>query len=332
MADTDNDNESQSYLVDLASVERCWPVGHDVPKLIVDVANLVATWPAGSVGYFTINGNRFDDYWIENGGELSEQFGNFFTLSEGTRISLWFHDGAVRGAEPVIEIGSEGELKVLAPNLKSFLTKWADGHAHHELDPDSEDQEEDAAVRAHSRKILSDQLRVLINAAPDHPRGAQVADLPNFMETWQKKATAELAANPTMQAIARCLDAHIPRDKEPWETIHMHLRIAGARVEIQTNAVPPDYKTFVPLPEREALIPLVLHARKERARLHPERGLWHSASLEVSGAGQAVIKASWEFEPEFREGGRMTKAEFEADLARFPKSPRWREPWMDELK
>jgi hypothetical protein len=329
---TDTDNESQFYLVDLASVERCWPVGHDVPKLIVDVASLMAKSPAGSIGYFTIKGNRFDDYWIENGGELSEQFGNFLTLSEGTRISLWFHEGAVRGAEPVIEIGSEGELKVLAPNLKSFLTHWADGHAHHELDPDPEDQEEGAADRARNRLALSGQMRELINAAPDHPQGAPVSDLPHFMETWQKKATLDLAADPTLQAIARCLDAHIPRDKEPWETIHMHLRIAGARVEIQTNAVPPDYKTFVPLPERAALIPLVLQAREERARLHPERGLWHSASLEVSGAGQAVIKASWEFEPDFRNSGRMTKAELDTDLARFPRSPRWREPWMDELK
>jgi hypothetical protein len=329
---TDTDNESQFYLVDLASVERCWPVGHDVPKLIVDVASLMAKSPAGSIGCFTIKGNRFDDYWIENGGELSEQFGNFLTLSEGTRISLWFHEGAVRGAEPVIEIGSEGELKVLAPNLKSFLTNWADGHAHHELDPDPEDQEEDAADRARNRIALSGQMRVLINAVPDHPPGAPVSDLPHFMEFWQKQATLDLAADPTLQAIARCLDAHIPRDKEPWETIHMHLRVAGPRVEIQTNAVPPDYKTFVPLPERDALIPLVLQAREERARLHPERGLWHSASLELSAVGQAVIKASWEFEPEFRNGGRITKAEFEADLARFPKSQRWREPWMDELK
>jgi hypothetical protein len=47
--------------------------------------------------------------------------------------------------------------------------------------------------------------------------------------------------------------------------------------------------------------------------------------------GQAVIKASWEFEPEFRQGGRMTKAELAVDLARYPRSARWRQPWMDEL-
>jgi hypothetical protein len=45
-----------------------------------------------------------------------------------------------------------------------------------------------------------------------------------------------------------------------------------------------------------------------------------------------MLKASWEFEPSFREGGSMTKAELKPDLARFPRDPRWRQPWMDELK
>jgi hypothetical protein len=30
------------------------------------------------MGYFELKGSRFDDYWIELGGELSEQFGMSF--------------------------------------------------------------------------------------------------------------------------------------------------------------------------------------------------------------------------------------------------------------
>jgi hypothetical protein len=33
----------------------------------------------------------------------------------------------VPNAEPVVAIGSEGDLVVLAPNLKSFLRIWANG-------------------------------------------------------------------------------------------------------------------------------------------------------------------------------------------------------------
>ena len=73
-------------------------------------------------------------------------------------------------------------------------------------------------------------------------------------------------------------------------------------------------------------------ARDERAAAHPERGLWHSASLTLDPGGLVMIKASWEFEPDFREGSRMTRAELDADLMRYPRSPRWREPWMDDLK
>jgi hypothetical protein len=321
--------ESYAPSINLASVERCWPVGHEMPKLVSDLAALAATWPHGSMGYFSMKGDRFDDYGIELGGDLSEQFATVLSLVSGTRIALWFHDGAVRGAEPVVEIGSEGELHVLSPNLKAFLMKWADGQGPNDLQLADEDATPEARAL---RDKHATQLIALAKAAPDHPEAAPVSDLPKFMEQWQQDATKRMAADPILQAISTVLDAHVPRGKEPWERVHMHLRVAGPRVEIQTGAIPPDYTTFVPLPERDALIPLILQAREDRGRTFPGRGLWHSASLELYPDSQAVIKASWEFEPEFRDGGRMTRAELEADLARFARSPRYREPWMDELQ
>jgi hypothetical protein len=320
--------ETYAPSIDMASVERCWPVGHNVPKLITDLAALVAPWPHGAIGYFTMKGNRFDDYWCELGGDLSEQFGTFLTLPDGTRISLWFHDGAVRGAEPVIEIGSEGEFHLLSANLKGFLRRWAIGQGPNDLQ--LAEQEETPKTRALFERSAG-QLMALADAAPDHPAGAPVPDMPNVLQSWQDAATKRLAADPILIAISKLLDAHIPHRKESWERAHMHVRAAGSHVEIQTGAIPPDYKTFIPLPERDALVPLILKAREARALSHPGRGLWYSASLELYTDGHAVIKASWEFEPEFREGGRMTKAELDADLARYPRSPRYREPWMEEL-
>jgi hypothetical protein len=320
--------ETYAPSIDLASIERCWPVGHDVPELITDLAALVAPWPHGTIGYFSMKGNRFDDYWIELGGDFSEQFGTFLTLPDGTRISLWFHEGAVPGAEPVIKIGSEGELEILSANLNGFLRRWAIGPGPNDLQ--LAEVEETPETRALFDRCAG-QLLALADAAPDHPDGAPIRNLPKFMEQWQEAAIQRMAADPILKAIATLLDAHIPHDKEEWERAHMHLRVAGSRVEIQTSAIPPDYKTFIPLPERDALVPLILQAREARALEIPERGLWHSASLELYTTGKAVIKASWEFEPGFREGGRMTKAELDADLARFPRSPRYMEPWMDEL-
>jgi hypothetical protein len=142
-----------------------------------------------------------------------------------------------------------------------------------------------------------------------------------------------------MQSILKLLDAHIPIRPEGSDPnadyifpAQYMVRIADAHVEIQPRALPPDYTIFEPLPEREGLIPLLLQARETRTRGHPGRGLWHSAMLELYENRTTALKMSWEFELEFRQGGRMTKAEFESNLARFPKSPRWREPWMDELE
>jgi hypothetical protein len=320
--------ETYAPSINIASVERCWPVGHEMPKLVSDLAALVAPWPHGAIGYFDMKGTRFDDYWIELGGDLSEQFATILSLPDGTRVAMWFHEGAVRGAEPIVEIGGEGELNVLSSNLKGFLHRWAIGQGPNDLQ--LADEEATPEARA-LREECASKLIALADAAPDHPEGATVSDLSKFMEQWQEKATKMMSDDPILQAIAKLLDAHIPRGKEPWESAHMHLRVAGSRVEIQTGAIPPDYTTLVPLPERDDLVPLVLLAREERARVIPGRGLWHSASLELYANGLAVIKASWEFEPEFREGCRMTRAELDSDLARFPRSPRYHEAWMDEL-
>jgi hypothetical protein len=327
-------------VINLVGIERNWPDDRQVPKLINDVANLMAPWPSGSFGYPRFKSTRFDDYWIELGGDLNEQFGIFIKLPEGTNIAVWFHTGAVKDAEPVIELGSEGELHVLAPNLNSFFAMWADGTlpknsvAYHELISDDGLTLEEKV----QRPTYAAQMRAVVAQAPEHPPGAPVQNISKFMEQWGATARARIAADPDMQAILKLLNAHIPRRPEgsdPATTYvfptSYHVRIAGPRVEIQPPALPPDYTSFAPLPERDALIPLLLKAREARALANPGRGLWHSAMLELYEDRTLVLKASWEFEPEFRDGGRMTKAEFDADLARSPKSPRWREPWMDEL-
>jgi hypothetical protein len=328
-------------VINLAGIERNWPDGRQVPKLICDAATLMAPWPNGAFGYPRFQSTRFDDYWIELGGDLNDQFGIFMNLPEGTNIAVWFHEGAVRDAELVIELGSEGELHVLAPNLKSFFAMWADGTLPKSTVAYDELINDDALATAEAkaqRPVYAAQLQTLVTQAPDHPSGVPARNIAKFMDQWGAAARARIAADPLMQAILTLLDPHIPRRPDGSDPLTTYvfpasyqIRIAATRVEMQTAALPPDYTTFAPLPERDALLPLLLKAREARARAHPGRGLWHSAVLELYEDRTAVIKASWEFEPEFREGGRMTKAEFEADLAQFPKSPRWREPWMDEL-
>jgi hypothetical protein len=333
-----SDVEIYQNVIDLGSVERCWPVGHSVPQLIKDIANLIAPWPNPAVGYVRFQGARFDDYWIELGSDLSEQFGKFMHLPDGTYIALWFYDGSEANAQPVVEIGSEGELAILAPNLKSFMKRWAEGRVHKELDGESiaETEGPDYLQR---RKVYAGKMMDVIDKAPDHQASTQLANLPKFFEEWQSTALAKIASDPTMTAISQLMKSHVPKFPEGSDPAITYvqpksyaIRVAGNRVEIQPPALPPDYTTFDPLPEHDTLIPLLLKARENRAKQYPGRGLWHDAMLEIYVDNYIMLKASWEFEPSFRVGGRMTKAELTADLVSFPREPRWLQPWMDELE
>jgi hypothetical protein len=332
-----SDIETYQNVIDLGSVERCWPVGHSVPQLIKDIANLIAPWPNPAVGYVRFQGARFDDYWIELGGDLSEHFGKFIHLPDGTYIAMWFYDGLEAGEQPVVEIGSEGELNILAPNLKSFMKKWAEGKVHKELDAASVAETEDPDYLK-QRKIYAKKMIEVIDKSSERSTSGRLANLPKFFEKWQTSALAKIATDPTMAAILALMKSHVPKFSEGSdpETTYVPsksyaIRVAGQRVEIQPPALPPDYTTFDPLPELDALVPLLLKARENRAKEYPGRGLWHDAMLEIYVDNYIVLKASWEFEPSFREGGRMTKAELDDDLLRFPRNARWRQPWMDEL-
>ncbi len=323
--------------IDTAGLARNWPLGHDLPQLIADVAELLKPEEHGSFGYFEMRGERFDDYGVEYGGDLCEQFGFFLILPEGSKIGLWFHDGAVRGAEPVVVIGSEGDLQSLAPNLKSFLQDWADGKGYQDLALQGED--DTVEVRAIWQRIAG-KMRAVIDAAPDHPPGAPIADLPKFIEHYGKASLKAMFDHPVHQEIVNLMAAHIPNGEDKLADYYLQINIAGPRIELLPNATPETYPKRAPIPpEADRLIPLILTLREERAGgVHTGRGLWNSASLSIMQGDifnlpgpVAMLKASWEFEPGFEDGKRMTKAELDADLAAFPRSERWIMPWMTEL-
>ncbi len=315
--------------IDIPSLQRNWPDGHEIPVVIINIATLLKSQIWGAVGYVEMAGSRFDDYWIEGGADLCEQFGMFIKFPDGTRIAQWFHPGAVPDAEPIVGIGSEGDLRVLAPNLKSFLRTWANGAGRYELALSEDDRTPD---RLAQWQAVAAQMHQIIDAAPDHPPSTPVADLVNFIDSYGAASRQAMLTNPIHQEIARVMAAHIPHGKASYEYYNAQIHIAGARIEILPNALPETYPQRAPLPEREALIPLLLQVREQRAQgRFADRGLWHSASLRIHPDGLVWIPADWEFEPCFETGGRMTRAELESDLARFPRSDRWREPWMDEL-
>jgi hypothetical protein len=164
--------------INIPNLQRCWPDGHELPQLIADIGTMLKGEVWGSVGNVTMPGSRFNDYWVECGADLWPQFGMFAHLPDGTEIAVWFHDNAVRGAEPIVKIGSEGDLQVIAPNLVSFFRDWADGKGPNEMMLDEAERPSADVARWHS---VAAKMKAIIDAASDHPQGVPAQDIAGFM-------------------------------------------------------------------------------------------------------------------------------------------------------
>ncbi len=306
--------------IDIPSLRHHWPDGREMPALIAEIGAALLGEPWGAVGYIRMSGSRFNDYWIEGGADLWPQFGMFLRLPEGTQIAQWFHAGAVPGAEPIVVIGSEGQTQVIAPNLKTFFRDWAKDSGHFEMTLDEEDR---TPKRVALWQAVACKMNAAVDATRDHPSGVLAPDITDFFDKYGTASRAAMTSNPIHREIAQVMAAHIPRGEETYKSYRCPIAVAGQRIELQGE---------LSELETRAMIPLIRKIREERSQgIHAARGLWHSATLKISPDGFVHIPADWEAEPKFQNGPRVTRNEMDADLRRYPRSPRWRMPWMDTL-
>lgn len=320
--------ETYADVIDIAGLKKKWPPGRDVPQLVLDVLEAVREAPWGAFGTFRVTGDRMDDYWIENGADLWAEFGTIFNLADGSRIALWFHDGATPDAQPVVNIDSEGQCVACAPDLKTFLHAWITPGPDF-VPGDLIAEPEDFPADGPNQQPFAAKATIVINAAADLPQATGTAlDIMAFFDTYGKAQRARIAADPTLKEIATLLDGEIPRGKKPWELVRISLHAAGARCEAGVYVK----GAWVAHPKEAQLIPLIQKARQDRALgQHAARGLWHEATLRLHPDGTAQITADWAAEPKFRDGRDITRDEFAADCTRFPRSDAWIEPWMAKL-
>jgi hypothetical protein len=277
--------------IDLKNFERYWPKGQTVPKIIYDIAALISPWPRGVVSQFYILASRPNDYFIENGADLWNQFGMFLGFANGTEYALWYYDGCPPGAEPVVSFGDEGDLRILAPNLKAFLTEWGEGRGVGWFDPfDYEATPEILETRkAHGAEILA-----LVNEMPTPPVVQDVPDFEKFIQGFNEKSAARNDADPTLLAIKALLSKYVPSDDSNPRGKSWQLKVVDGKVDIETSLMAPDYTQLEPLPEREALIPLVTKARLEREVAQNDgRGPWTSGVLYIQHEGHTFISGDW---------------------------------------
>lgn len=340
-------SETYAQVAKPEDIARQWPDGRDAPQLILHVATYLKDKPWGSLGYTRLLGDRMDDYWIENGADLWRDFGCFMRLPDGSRVAQWFRDGA-SGEPPVVLIGSEGEQQILAPDLPAFLAAWAlagfddqgalvaatkSGSVAVKLPSDlvlGDNRDADAvpdgrpAFAAFLERQLGAPLAQVLKPAPaDAPFAA-------FFTAWGEEARAEMASNENLKAIAAVMDHHIPRGKKIWERESFNIAAIDNRIEIAGKGDP---RQPLAAAEADAIRPHIAAERERRAKgVHAPRGLWNSAQLQLYPDGACHIAADWSPAPKFWHGPAATAAELASEHKRFPKSDRWIESWMRELK
>jgi hypothetical protein len=277
--------------IDLKNFERFWPKGKTVPRIIYDIAALISPWPRGVVSQFYIVASRPNDYFIENGADLWAQFGMFIGLANITEYALWYYDGCPAGAEPVVSFGDEGDLRILAPSLKAFLTEWGEGRRLGWLEPFDYDTTPELLEK---RRAYGALIMALVNQMPTPPVVQDVPDFEKYINSFAEKAAVRNDADPTLLTIKALLSKYIPTDDRNPRGKSWQLKVVDGKVDIETSLMAPDYTQLEPLPEREALIPLVSKARLEReAAQNDGRGPWTSGVLYIQHGGHTFISGDW---------------------------------------
>lgn len=160
-----------------------FPAGMVVPALLPQFADWLDTVPYGSVGFFDVLGSaHLTDEFPEPRppGELLSRLGLFLRLPDASWLALWNHGGT----EPaVVLIGSEGELRNVAPSLRDFLVALSKGETGvSDLD------DEDASSR---RGALASWL-----SSTGMTRSEPAGSAPDF-EGWYRATLAGQGAEPS---------------------------------------------------------------------------------------------------------------------------------------
>jgi hypothetical protein len=329
IADSSDDNR---YYVDMEGIDRIMPPGVAMPPKLAAFLKWVGTQPNGSVGHMEFGGNRFDDHWIENGSKLATQFVQFIRLGDGTTIGYWLYKGRTLDTAPIVLLGSEGELEILAHGLPEFLAGLVnnnhDGNADLTADRDEDDDDKTANRRAELGEFLASAFKFTVDENTDYAKAAQGKhpDLKKWMDDWAATQTKISNADPTRRAIATATKPRWANLKETWDSVSLDLFVAADKVQQQMHR-----NTTEPMAELEQIAPLVLALRKTDLEANPERGAFHFLSLRIHRNGHVMLMRQDHFQ---ELGGATAKIpegaapDILADAKKYPRVAYWTPHWL----
>jgi hypothetical protein len=329
---------TDNYYVNVASIREIMPTGVTMPPKLEKFLQWVSTQPNGSIGYMEFAGSRFTDYWIENGSILSPKFVLFAHLGDGTDIGYWLYDGRTIDNAPIVLIGSEGELDILANNLEEFLAGLIND-SHSSRSELTAERDEDDADWIDRRGELSAFLKTAFGFTVDKnidyqkaAQGNQPALHPDFkkwMMDWGEAQEKIALADPARQAIAAATKARWSKLEKQWDSIDIDLFIADGKVSQQIHR-----NTTKPIAELEKIAPHVLALRNAELKATPERGAFHFISLRIDQRGHVGLMRQDHFKELGTDDVKIPEGAVPAimaDAKKYPRATYWTPRWMARL-
>jgi hypothetical protein len=308
-----------NYSFSALNLQQNFPEHVILPRLLADFGGWLTTQRAGSLGYFRLESQRFDDYWIENGADLHPYFALFMHTADGSLVGYWHHEGRPMRFPPIVYLGSEGECKFVSHTLHDFLCRLAKRQTEvPDLDERDEGSDEGAA--------LGEWLKTHLGRSPDQL--LQHPDFQQWMNQWGKEKREWIDGDPTHIEIADRLRKFRAPNTPDWQTSCFDVLLVGTRFWMWHRSHGPQ-----PMPAQDVaeLEPLFRTAREQRARKNPERGLWFYAWTRVGAIGGANLCCQFMEEPKILdETPSIPTSDYRLDLQAFPRSRHWMPKWLSD--
>jgi hypothetical protein len=117
--------------INIPSIYECFPAEMNPPERLIQLVEWIsqtADIDSGALPGF--EGSHINDYWIENGSHLANQFGLFIHQADGTLAGFWFYEGCDIEKAPIVVLGGgsgQYEVEVIANSIEDFASRIVEG-------------------------------------------------------------------------------------------------------------------------------------------------------------------------------------------------------------
>lgn len=169
-------------------VESKFPRGTSMPDAIRSLCDYIDTNGYPLSGCFEISTIGDDDMraWFPNDPTMQQEFAVFGRGSTGSVYAIWLQDGIDVDSSPVVVLGSEGELLVMAADSIQFCRLLGCGYNELEWDDLTKPAAQSNDTKP-LREWLTNRMDLNFPATGDEivlTARTQYPNFPSFIQTW----------------------------------------------------------------------------------------------------------------------------------------------------